>query len=338
MPDPVTSDSRSTARALGITLAQSVAPSDTSTSTLIHPDGIQIRYGRTETVTHNDILYSTPLSAVGHPTELKLDILAPATGTRRALVVCAPGGGFVVAAKESGQRQRIHLAEHGYVVASIEHRTILHGATYREGVADVKAAIRHLRAHADQYGIDPARVAVHGESAGGYLAAMVGVSNGRKQFDIGDHLEHSSDVQAVVDLFGPSDLSQVGADFDDAARLAHTAAGNPFASWVLGPGTDQSLADHPDEVARADPATYADPSAPPFLLLHGSADLLVSPSQTLLLHNALRVRGADSTRYVVADANHGDMTFLGDPDAGLPWTTTNVTDCVLAFLDKHLGA
>ena len=242
----------------------------------------------------------------------------------------------MVAARESGQ-QRIHLAEHGYVVASIEHRTILHGATYRDGVADVKAAIRHLRANADRYGVDPERVAVHGESAGGYLAAMVGVTNGRKEFDLGDHLDRSSEVQAVVDMFGPSDLAQVGADFDDAARQAHKAAGNPFAAWVLGPGTDQSLSDHPDEVARADPATYADASAPPFLLLHGSADLLISPSQTLLLHNALQAQGADSTRYVVADANHGNMTFLGDPDAGLPWTTTNVTGCVLAFLDRHLG-
>lgn len=90
-------------------------------------------------------------------------------------------------------------------------------------VEDAKTAVRFLRANAEKLGIDPNHIAVMGESAGGYLAAMVGTTSGHKEFDQGEYSNQSSDVQAVVDLYGLSDLTKVGADFsaDIQKRISH---------------------------------------------------------------------------------------------------------------------
>ena len=78
------------------------------------------------------------------------------------------------------------------------------------------------------------------------------------------------------------------------------------------------------------------PGTPPFLLLHGSADTLISPSQTLLLHEALLADGVESTRYVLTGAGHGDLGFLGDQEAVLPWTSRETMDLIVEFLDRKL--
>ncbi|MFE4372966.1 prolyl oligopeptidase family serine peptidase [Streptomyces sp. NPDC056835] len=332
---PPSGDTARTGRP-GVPLATSVAPGDTGTSMVITAGGPQIQCGRVAVETRRDLVYATP-SAAGKKTELKLDIQVPAKDGEKPLVVYLPGGGFVRADKSGAPDQRTYVAEQGYAVAAIEYRTTADGATYEDGVADVKSAIRYLRAHADEYGIDAGKVAVWGESAGGYLAAMVGTTHGVERFDVGDHLDRSSEVQAVVDKFGPSDLAGIGADFDTAARRANVAPGNSTAAWVYGPGTKKSVTDDPAPVARANPATYADSSDPAFLLFHGSADRIVSPGQTLLLHNALRAKGVDSTRYVLTGADHGDLAFMGDAEAGLPWTTERVVRTMVRFLDERLG-
>jgi dipeptidyl aminopeptidase/acylaminoacyl peptidase len=102
-------------------------------------------------------------------------------------------------------------------------------------------------------------------------------------------------------------------------------------------GAGRSTLDDPDAVALANPINYVDGGEPPFLILHGTADTIISPSQTLLLHTALRAAGVDSTRYLLAGANHGDLVFLGDVAAGLPWTTREVLDRAVAFLSSHLA-
>jgi acetyl esterase/lipase len=175
-------------------------------------------------------------------------------------------------------------------------------------------------------------------SSGGYLAAMVGVTNGLEQFESGGNPGQSSTVQAVVDEFGPADISKLAADFDVASQQANYAPGNSLAQFVFGPGTTLSVEDEPAVMEAANPATYTASSSPPFVLLHGSADQLVSPSQTLTLHTALRAKGVDSTRYVVKGANHGDMTFMGDdPNAAKLWSSQQVVGEIVSFLSKQLG-
>ncbi|MFJ2829784.1 alpha/beta hydrolase fold domain-containing protein [Streptomyces sp. NPDC087263] len=320
-----------------ISIAKTVKASDTSTSTVIDPTGAQIQCGKTKVTTHSDVVYSSPTTN-GKKAELKLDLQVPETEGKKPLVVYITGGGFAMADKTGNLNQRTYVAEQGYAVASIEYRTVTSGATYKEALQDVKSAIRYLRAHADEYGIDPANVAVWGQSAGGYLAAMTGTTNGVKEFEAGDNLDQSSDVQAVVDEFGPSELSKTASDFDAATQKTYLAAGTNTAQFVFGAGTKKTLTDDPAAIKAADPSTYADSSDPAFVLLHGSDDHLVSPSQTLTLHNTLLAKGVDSTRYVLKGADHGDLTFMGgDSSAGLKWSTEQVMGDIVTFLGKHLG-
>jgi acetyl esterase/lipase len=167
---------------------------------------------------------------------------------------------------------------------------------------------------------------------------MTGVTNGLRQFEDSGNPGQSSTVQAVVDEFGPSDISKVASDYDAAAQKANYAAGNSLAQFVFGPGTTQSVEADPAATAAANPASYISPSSPPFVLLHGSADQFVSPSQTLILHTALRAKGMDSTRYVVKGANHGDLSFMaGDPNAAKQWSSQHVVGDIVSLLNKHLG-
>jgi acetyl esterase/lipase len=319
--------------------ATSIAPSDTSTSIVLPlPRGPQIEVGRVEVTAHTGIVYAERPRPDGTTRQLRLDLLVPGNTGGKALVVYLPGGGFVRAPREAGLERRTYLAEAGYAVASIEYRTVPDGATYRDAVADVKSAIRFLRAHAGEYSFNAERVAAWGESAGGYLAAMTGATNGDVVFESPDNQAYSSGVHAVVDQFGPCDLRRLGEDFDPAFQAQHLAPGTLAAAFVFGPGTTDSLTDDTAAVAAADPATRLGPATPPFLLFHGSADRFVSPSQTLLLHTALLTHGVESTRYVLDGAGHGDLAaMLGDPETALPWSTREVLGYVVDFLDEKLS-
>jgi acetyl esterase/lipase len=316
-----------------LVIAESVAPSDTSTSVLVRPDiKQQIRCGRVAIKTLADIVFSSPKLTSGKSLPLAMDVLVPQSANRKPLVVYLPGGGFLRAPKEGALDLRNFVAEAGFVVASIQYRTSTEGATYRESLIDAKSAIRYLRAHAQAYGIDADRVAVWGESAGGYLAAMTGLTNGEHDLDQGEYLDQSSAVQAVIDKFGPSEAAGIAADFDAKTReTALTRAS--YISLYMGAAAEGQPAP-----AAANPLTHIDASDPPFLLFHGTQDKLISPSQTLILHNALKAAHVDSTRYVVEGAGHGDLAFLGDAEAALPWSSQETMGILVDFLKRTLGS
>ena len=124
-------------------------------SIVIHPDrSDQIHCGKTPIKTIKNVVYASPNLPNGKSKPLKMDILIPEPARKRTIVVYVPGGGFVVAAKEGALNLRTYVAEAGFAVASVEYRTTRDGANYRDGVEDVKAAIRYLRANAGKYGID----------------------------------------------------------------------------------------------------------------------------------------------------------------------------------------
>ena len=314
-------------------IAASIAPSDTSTSIVIRPDrDDQIQCGKTPLKTIQDVVYASPRLKDGKSLSLKMDILIPEPARKRTVVVYVPGGGFVVAAKEGALNLRTYVAESGFAVASIQYRTSRDGATYRDGVADIKAAIRYLRANAAKYAIDADRVVVWGESAGGYLAAMVGVTNHNGAFEAGADLNQSGDVQGVIDDFGASDISKMAADFD--APTQHATYTNEGLIQYIGKASDAKTLDAGIATTAANPLKYIQANAPPFLILHGNQDRLVSPSQTLLLHDALVAAGARSTRYVVDGAGHGDLAFMGDTQSGLFWSTNQVMNLIVTFLNR----
>jgi acetyl esterase/lipase len=311
-----------------------VVPHDTSTTTVIDTTGApQIRHAGADFLTgYTDVVYATYTRPDGTAAALRMDIDAPATGGLKPLVLFLPAGGFHFAPKEAVRHLRTHVAEAGFVVAGIEYRTASAGATYVQSIEDVKSAIRFLRAESAAYGIDPARVAVWGESAGGYMAAMVGTTNGEARLDVGAHTDQSSVVQAVVDQYGYSDLARVDEDYDDVdpAEALHLAA------YVNGPAAQRPLDQQPGDAADANPIEHIGPNTPPFLIFHGTADTMVSPNQTLLLHNALLEARVSSERYVLEGAGHGDLGFLGDRDSGLPWSTAETMGIITRFLHQHL--
>jgi acetyl esterase/lipase len=236
---------------------------------------------------------------------LRLDLHVPVTAGPHPLVVFVPGGGFVVAPRRMARRPRDFVAAAGYAVASVEYRTTRQHATYDEGVADVRAAITHLTDHAGDLGVDPGRIGIWGESAGGYLASIVGLTDQR--------------IRAVVDQFGASDLSHVADGFDRHMRDSVSDPRHPI---------------HRYGAVRANPADLVHPSAPPFLLLHGDDDRIIAPAQTELLHQALVAAGVDSTRYLLAGAGHGQLSLTGRQ--ARQWTSVQVLAIITDFLDKHL--
>ena len=314
-------------------MALSLAPSGTNTSIVIRPDrSDQIQCGKTPIKTIENVVYAVPKQADGKSTSLKMDILIPEPVRKRTMVVYVPGGGFVVAAKESALGLRTYIAEAGFAVASVQYRTVHDGANYRDGVEDIKAAIRYLRANAATYGIDAAAVVVWGESAGGYLAAMVGVTNDDSAFDTGAHLNQSSDVQGVIDDFGASDISKMAADFDTATQ--HAIYSNEGIVHYIGKASGANTLDLGIAATAANPITYIHANTPPFLIFHGNQDRMVSPSQTRILHDALIAAGVRSNRYVVDGAGHGDLTFMGDARSGLLWSTNAVMNLIVDFLNR----
>jgi acetyl esterase/lipase len=314
-------------------IAASVTPSDTSTSIVIRPNrGDQIQCGKSSIKSMEDVEYAAPKLPAGKSTSLKMDLLIPEPVRKQTVVVYVPGGGFVVAAKESALNLRTYVAEAGFAVASVQYRTTRNGANYRDGVEDIKEAIRYLRANAGRYGIDASNIVVWGESAGGYLAAMVGVTNDNKSFEAGVNLNQSSDVQGVIDDFGASDISKIAADFDSLTQQSIYT--NEGLVQYIGKASDASTLDPGIATTAANPLKYIHANAPPFLIFHGNHDRMVSPSQTLILHDALVAAGVHSTRYVVDGAGHGDLSFMGDSQSGLLWSTNKVMNMVVDFLNR----
>jgi len=321
---------------LPVPVAATIAPPDLADSTLLevnpHP---QMSLGTVELESHLDVTFSTVDLPNGASRELKADVLRPATGERLPLVLFLPGGAFLRCNKAMALDLRRHVAESGFVVASVEYRVAPDGGTYMDSVHDVRAALVQLRQHADDFGIDPRAAALWGESAGGHVAALTGLTGELPEFS-GDLATPLGTVQAVIDAFGTSLLSAIADDFDEEVRLHYERTATHFSAYVGKAGA--LFSEIPEAVVAADPATYATASAPPFLLLHGSADMLVSSSQTQHVHQALRTAGTDSTRYVVDGANHGDFGVLADSDAALAWTSATVVNDITEFLHRHLDS
>ncbi len=260
---------------------------------------------------------------------LTMDILQPAGKNPLPLIVYVTGGGFIMAPKNNWIQQRMRLADSGYVVASVEYRNAPLGR-FPQPVQDVKAAIRWLRAHAKQFNIDPNKIGILGNSAGGYLSSFVGLTNGMKEFDAGDFLDYSSDVLCSANIFGITDVRNIGMDYDEENQKGHASAGATEALWVLGTptfgGKDGGVLAHPEEAAKASPVTYASEKSVPMLFMHGDADKLVSPSQTDLLFQALKSKGVETERYIVKNAAHGGPYWVQEP----------VMKIMIDFFDKYL--
>ena len=253
--------------------------------------------------------------------ELRLDLFLPDKQQGKLpVVVWIFGGAWRTNNRLRQEGQAAWLATKGYAVAAIEYR-MSSEARFPAQIEDCKAAVRWLRANAAKYGLDPSRLAAWGESSGGHLASMLGVTGGVKDLEgSSGNLDQSSRVSAVVDFFGPTDFLQM----EKAAlpgEMQHDSPDSPESLVIGGP-----IQQNREKVARANPIAYVTRECPPFLILHGDRDPLVPYNQSELLFEALKKAGVDVSFYKVVSAGHGGPQFQ-----------TPVTKAmVLAFLDQHL--
>lgn len=247
--------------------------------------------------------------------QLRMTVLVPRTNDLKPAIVYFPGGGFTSADYEKYSEMRTALARAGFVVAAAEYRVV--PDKFPALVQDGKAAIRYLREHADEYGIDPARIGVIGDSAGGYVAQMLGTTNGEKAFDKGDFLDKSSDVQAAVTLYGISDLRSIGEGFPDAVQKVHQSPSVTEALLVNGPAFGKfpgaAIGSDPEKALAASSMGHVQGKKPPFLIMHGTADTLVSPAQSAHLYEALKTGGNKVDYILVEGAGHGDLYWYQSP-------------------------
>ena len=257
---------------------------------------------------------------------LKMTLFVPRTKEKKPAVLYFPGGGFTSADHEKFLEMRYALACAGYVVAACEYRAVPN--KFPALLEDAKAAVRWMRAHASEFGVDADRIGLLGDSAGGYVVQMAGATNGEKNWDVGDFKEVSSDVQAVVSIYGISDLTTIGEGIGN--ENVHASAAVTEALLLNGPAfkdfAGASVNADPQKAKAASPIGHVDGTEPPFLLMHGSGDKVVSPLQSKKMFEALQNKKVEAEYVLVRGAEHGD----------LPWYQPGVIFRVVNFFDRHL--
>lgn len=254
----------------------------------------------------------------------KLDILRPKKlpAEPMPVLVFIHGGGFQSGDKSAGYRYLMRFAQRGYFCATINYR-FAQEKVFPAQLEDCKCAIRYLRAHAKRYNLDPDHIGVWGNSAGGNLVAMLGVTGGIKEFEgTGGWQDTSSRVQAVVDYYGMTDFLAINDLVKQGKATARFMArtGKDSISHLLG----CPYWENPDLCRKASPTTYVSKDDPPFYIFHGDKDPLTPYSQGELLNERLRAAGVESDFYLVKGGKHG-------------WPPrADVDTRVDAFLDKHL--
>lgn len=243
---------------------------------------------------HKDVVYATV-----DGTSLGLDIYLPAGVESPPLLVWVHGGAWRAGNKSQVPKQ---FLEHGFAMASLDFRQSTE-ARFPAQVHDIKAAIRFLRAKATTYGYRSDRIAIAGASSGAHLAALVGVTNGHRQLEgtLGDFTDQSSDVHAILDYFGASNLTTI------------LAQSTPFGLNVREPALELLLGAPPDTAKAlaelASPVLHVDANDPPLLLLHGDRDPQMPINQAHELEGVYSKAGLDVAFDVVHGAAHGGNDF-----------------------------
>ena len=233
-----------------------------------------------------------------HP--LALDLHVPTERSSDTLLVYVHGGAW-----RSGSRTDVPvkaLVERGFALASVDYR-LSPEAKFPANMHDLKAAIRFLRAKQGELGIKADRIVVIGSSAGGHLAALVGVTNGHRELEgaVGDHSGHSSDVQGIVSFYGASNLETI------------LAQSTPHGLSVRVPALELLLGELPEKnpaLARlASPVTHVDANDPPMLLIHGDQDPQMPVNQSLELQAVYERAGLRVEFINVHGGAHGGPRF-----------------------------
>lgn len=212
------------------------------------------------------------------------------------------------------------LAQRGFVTAILQYRESAL-ASFPAPVQDAKTGIRFLRKYAEDYHINPDQIYLMGDSSGGHTAFMAAFTADWDCMDTDVYGEYSCRVNAVIDLYGVSDIC-VKEDFP--TTLNQGEPDSPEGMLIGG----KNVYEHPElsEPVRCVNYVRQDRPSPPILMMHGTADTLVSPNQSIRLYKKLREEGKEAVFYLVEDAVHGDVAF---------WTE-EMLDIIEAFILRQM--
>lgn len=252
-----------------------------------------------------------------------MDVYLPdMAGKGRPAVMMIHGGGWRLFSKDAYTKDAKRLAEAGYVAATINYRLVPDGQ-YPLIFQDTVCALAFMRSQADEWGIDPDRIAVLGYSAGGHLASLLGVGIETDDFQPDCAAGSTYAPAAVISGAGPQDLR------------AHRMAGADAVQELLGGTIDEV----PERYDLASPINHVAPDAPPYLFIHGSADVFVDVEQSEQMRDALLAAGNDARLLVVPAGGHllnddgrGDQRLSTSASTPQAWAAT------IDFLDRTLGA
>jgi acetyl esterase/lipase len=279
------------------------APTPTRASIDVRPGAID-----------RDITYCAPDS-----NPQKMDVYFPVNLSDQPMpvIVYIHGGGWSAGDKQEGAGllRGSGVLARGYLGVSLNYR-LAPQYKWPAQIEDVKCAIRYLRANASAYRLDPNRIGVWGSSAGGHLVAMLGAAGPSAGFDVGEYADQSSRVQAVVDMFGPADLTTLV-----------SAPAAPLGESVFG-----ATSRGDPVLTRASPVTYVAPGDPPFLILQGDQDKTVPPSQSQEMYDRLKAAGVPATLVMVKNAGHSFTPTGGAISPTLPQILKIISD----FFDANL--
>jgi acetyl esterase/lipase len=250
---------------------------------------------------------------------LTMSLFAPVTTQRRVPVVLeVHGGGW-----QHGHRLRsladsavgTDLVAAGFMVASIDYR-LAPASPWPDQMIDVVAAVRYLRAHATELGIDPTRIAALGDSAGGQLVSLLGTAPDQPAWAQGPDQAISSRVDAVVDEFGPAQLNDDDWPHGTAVMIRTVFGAFPTPTNPV--------------LKAASPLTYVAPGDPPFLIVQGTVDRVVPDSQSEALASRLRAADVPVDLVLVDGGAHGLET------AGEQPSPSTIASLITNFLVKRV--
>ncbi len=265
----------------------------------------------------SDIQYCT---GGGQP--LLMDVFVPGQRLRTPTpaVLWLHGGGWERGDKNGSSGAELLVAQ-GFVTASIFYR--LSGDwPFPADIEDCKCAIRYLRANAEKYGIDPARIGIAGASAGGQLAMLVAMADEKAGLEgAGGWPNVSSRVKAVSSWYGPTDFTVGATEFEH-----HT--GRALVKLFRG-----TLAEKPEDYRRASPITYVSVSSPPLLLVQGDKDEMVPYDQALRMKQRYESVGATVEFISVQNAGHD---FKAAADLPISPSIEEIHQRTIDFFKKYL--
>lgn len=222
--------------------------------------------------------------------EEKLDLYLPdpvAPGQLRPAIILVHGGGWIHGNKTNARETKIanSYATAGYVCAIIEYQ--LGPGAWPTNLHDCKNAVRFMRHHASQFQIDPARIAIHGNSAGGHLALMVALTAGEPDLEpTAPYPGLSSRALVAIDFYGPADFLASTPPGPDGTPRGNTDY-FPALTTMLGASKNKN----PELWKAASPITHVTAAAPAILIVHGLSDSSVDYFQSISLANELRAHG-----------------------------------------------